>query len=1311
MKLSPLSDLLVRKPRPEGTLALKEVFWDRPKEVVESYILTDTLRNHVEEILETATQGHGQGFWVQAEYGAGKTHFLAVLAALLANHSSELWPLLNDEQVRLYEKRLQATRLFPVIVSLRGETQAGSLGGRSLMTVLLEGVETALQKGGLSGKVRVTEAAEYIDWLERRASPAIRQDVAQFVKQQSGRTVDDLRADEDDEALAKLIDTYFQRNHISVQAAASVKERLAHIYRQITGSGAPKYTGLLVVIDEYEGWEKLRPGATERAQDEDTLETLAYLLPRDLGYNVLTIVGSQSAVPAKLAGAGAGDRFIPIPLLASQNERDYDIIVSRRVRGLEDKRSPEISEYYEYCQEQFDFARHLTPEEFRDTFPFQPRCFEVVRHFKARDLPTVSSGISIVWETVADEGLLKRTTLIRVADLLRSPHLLDCLGKPVYKDAYNAYKAAVETLPALELEEQDRELAQAVLDTLFLWRLAYMENPRPMSTLDLAQATMVAQGVLKPEDAVVYVLGQMQRLAQIKVENQQASFEPSGGTIKPQPIFDEYRRRAEKDVYGVSAQWASSLFFTTKEDGENGLLHTHTPGEESSLRVDQRNLEYGGDVIVANSWRDEWGLPLRKEDTHFRIVLLTSEAAQGVQSENLRDARIAVVYPGALSEAAKRAAAEYMAWKKMSDDYAEPKRSGKEAEDVRKWLLIRKVDIVKDLVGTQLQVYMAGQVITRDKLAINAHHVLGQASNDKRFGALAEALLTSAYAQLPLDYNALRSTMRGLEAGRVFDGYFDKQAGTAERAAPQNFGVALGLSHPDKPGVFSPQQAKVFELIDRMMGEGNGQAKVWEMYQRLSAPPYGLPYAVIQLYLLAFVRARQGKVELTLKPDHKLRLRNGQAWTRDLVTSGTVMELAYKAGLEKWFHELVESGPSWKDAAPFAHEIDESLHQTDDPSDADRQAAVLDRALAELGAVIKETREQIAVLENNLGARLPAEAAEAVERLASLAGTNGAGYAEFFEQARVCYEHGDALRADDLRADQQRLAKLRELAGHAAEINDARDYLAAVKLRAGDDQLQWDRQGLMAQFALDNLAAQPSRWDSLREDVAKFRRRYVTEYQKHHRDTNDELARLLGLVQDTPRKLGALERLNSIEELGVATGRDLAGRFGALSAAMVVCPVELKDLRLEASPVCEKCGRALTDGAATAQVEGLLKELDRALEAQQRQLASEAIRRVLAKSKEAQITTFLQVVQAANLAALVNVMDDNLVTFIRVLLQEEDTAVGEFDMRRFAHDYAALDETDVPKAVRQFEAMLRAAFDEARKANPGKKTVRVTVKG
>jgi hypothetical protein len=1309
MSLLPLTDLIIQKPRPDTTLALIPSYWDHAREMVEAYIVTDTIRHYFAQILEAVATGKGQGFWVQAEYGAGKTHFLAALAALITNNHDGLWDLVHDDEIRNYRRRLGEGRLFPVIVSLRGEGAAAGLSDRTLLDVILDkGFAPALEKAGLSGKIQLTAAEDYVAWLERETTPELRQAIEAYVRQKTGQGLQEYRDYEGIEALAGQIAEYCRRNAMQPRIAASVKDRLAHIYRQLVGARTGGYDGWLVVIDEYEGWEKARSDAAARAADEDVLETLAYLLPRDLDHRVYTVVASQSAIPAKLHGSQGGDRFIPIPLLASQNERDYDVIVSRRVRGLNDERMPEISEHYDHYRRHFEFAANMREPEFRDVFPFQPRCFEVARHITSRDLPTARSGIAIFHEAVNDGELLARPSLIRVPDLLRSAHLAqDCLSTPVYKAAYAIYKDTRETLTDLGLEPDDLRLARDILDTLFLWHVAYQDTPRPMTLKELTQATLTTSDVLRAEDNVAYVLDQMRPLPQVQFENQQASFTPVGGGTPPTKIFEKYRRDAERNEYAVSGEWSRSLFLTSLETrGAPGLFDRYAADRPTSHRVTHRHLEYPGEVAVASRWQLDWGMPLAKSDQHFRLVILTAEAAESVRPEMLQDPRIAVVYPAALSDEARRAAVDYLAWQAMSDDYSSSKRPEKEADEVRTWLDRQRTTYLNKLLETQLRQYQNGKVVTRDSLAFNPREAFGAAGNDRRIAAIVEPLLAAAYPQLPLDWERLRGDIRATEAGRVFDGFFSQRSTTADKAAARNLGPGLHLSLDARSEHFAPQASAALDAIAEMLAERNGEAPVWRIYEKLSEPPYGLTYPLIQLYLLAFVRRGDPRAEITLKRDHKLHLRNGQPLAFNRLTGGNVVDLDFKPGMERGLDALVAAaGPTWRDTMGYAREILPDLHASDDPADNEQQAHRLAEELARLQEDVATTRRNLDLLSRSLGKPAPEKSLDALENLGALAGAARTGYQAFYERASETY-----ATPDDLREQKRVYAGLRTLSDLATEITTVDGYLDAVQLRPADRELNGDLTAIRAQLDLAALASQPNLWPSIRSQFEEFRGRYRREYQKHHRDTAKTMQTLNEKLADAPQRLAALRLLNDIAELGSPTGEGLPGRLQLLRSHSQACSIPFQTLALEDKPTCS-CGLTLTDEAPTAEVNDFLRDLDRALQTQQRRLASEAIHRVLARSDEGRVSAFVQAVQTANMASLVDVMDEELATFIRVLLAEQEVAPAEADvLRRFAEAYPTLEEADLAKAVATFERLLRESFESARRANPDKKSVRLTLR-
>jgi len=60
--------------------------------------------------------------------------------------------------------------------------------------------------------------------------------------------------------------------------------------------------------------------------------------------------------------------------------------------------------------------------------------------------------------------------------LLRSSSLTDGFKDTIYEDSYRAYQEAKDGLKELELETEDRPVADNILGTLFLEHIAYLDS-------------------------------------------------------------------------------------------------------------------------------------------------------------------------------------------------------------------------------------------------------------------------------------------------------------------------------------------------------------------------------------------------------------------------------------------------------------------------------------------------------------------------------------------------------------------------------------------------------------------------------------------------------------------------------------------------------------------------------------------------------------------------------------------------------------------------------------------------------------------
>jgi hypothetical protein len=224
----------------------------------------------------------------------------------------------------------------------------------------------------------------------------------------------------------------------------------------------------------------------------------------------------------------------------------------------------------------------------------------------------------------------------------------------------------------------------------------------------------------------------------------------------------------------------------------------------------------------------------------------------------------------------------------------------------------------------------------------------------------------------------------------------------------------------------------------------------------------------------------------------------------------------------------------------------------------------------------------------------------------------------------------------------------------------AKSYLDGAVLRDSDFELATDRMSIRGQISLQNLLPNPSLWTSVKTLFDWFKSRYRILYQAHHRRFHQEVGALRLALDKAELEVDALRRLNSISELGRPLGEKLPDMYQLMLAKTRPCPLaDTEQLPLDTQPLCPYCDLLLTSELPTKEVEQFIDRLRRALRGQYRRLSSEAMRKILARRGEERIDQFIKVIQTSDLSSLVNVMDDELVDFLRRLLSESESVIEQ----------------------------------------------------
>lgn len=1255
MSRAKIGELIKIRERPEATLSLVRAVKDA-ENTVESYIFTDSIRRDISIILEAVIKGDGGGFWIQAEYGAGKTHFLATLTSLLTHTEENIWNKVGDPEIRNYRKRLMNNKLFPVVINLKGAGNPDP-SKDNLLEVLERGIEDSLEERGERGKVEITSDDEIVGWYNKQAQD-LKEVIDRYIKQKKEKDPRQMEK----RALASCIREYCEKSEIKPQISSTTKDRISYIYKQLRSIG---YSGMLFVIDEFAGWQKNHPRSSENRAysiDEDVLETIAWILPRENGLNTYAIVASADAPPAKLKG----ERFIQFSLFARGDEKEFDVIVARRVRDLIEEKLPEIREYYEYYRAN-NLMKGVGEDYFIQIFPFQPRCFDairgIVRNPEIENLASVRSAIHYIYDVVSDKSLLDRDTLIRVCDLLYSRDLTQDINMTL-RDAYASYNVAIEGIKDLGLEEY-ADLAKDIVSTLFIWYI--VNKDALLSPGDLAEMTLAPDTFLKNVDIVEYVLSKLRDLPQIRyTKGKGAVFNVSEESDKRIKEFNKIKR-AILDA-DIKEYWLRSL--TLPDAIFEKIQEADSPSREKATF---RNVEYPGEVVLARAMRNEYYNEI-KEELHFRIVFLTERSL--VDSSALKDKRIAVCVPSDMSETLVDLIRDYAAISKMREEYND--RSGPDVDYDKEWIREKERSVIKEILGRQYGIYRNGEIITSQGLGIEIKKIFSTDKIDDILASLVEALLASAYTEQPFDSSAFKKKLQENDAKKIFEGFFKGSTKTSAIDACRNFGFGLGLSKATAPEKFDPiENNKMFQLIRAKLDENPEGVQTWKIYRELEKPPYGVRKDIITLYLLSFVRANTNA---------EIRLKSSAIRPIKKINSFNVEEVEWRSGIEDDFDILIRSAEiTWNDVLPYARKISPELHSAYAPDEIRDQEKALIEKMSSIRELAEKTEGDLETLAGVFGDDVSMHKAS-LDRLRKICSAKD--YREFYDLLEEIYSKDGAR----LEGDVGELDRLRAISNKSAMLLSIRTYLEKLKAPPSDPALV-EKDRIMKEMKLTSMINDPALVEKIIEDFEKLKKEYTTRYQIGHREYHKEVEDLRKNLENVKFWVETLERLRKL----MVVPSSWLSNYEALMDRVKPC-AKKDPVDVSSEPICT-CGYQIGAKPPTEEVENFIGNVERSLRSGIDNLI-QLIKPLEQSDSKGTIKNLIALKD--RMLDVCKLLDDTTVEYVKELQEKANIVQIESDLlKKFSGELVG--EESVQAVADKFREELRAEIERAKSENPGKK--------
>lgn len=902
-----LGDILEIPPRVESVYSLTQHVWagnsdsDRRESKRQNRVRLETLdefwvdpvRSYLHRILEAVAEGKGQGFWLQAEFGVGKSHLLAA-TSILAVGLKPAWDKLKEREDSerkvgpggrldtVWRSKVEKKRVFPVVFSLEG---CGGGNDKKLEDFILDEAQATF--GLREGKPLAVYPEEHLARL--------------FLKEHQKNLKDDLRIfladarlmkglaqyeyDELVEALknplgqrdaGRVLMAFYRHKNLSPHIPTERGERLRRALKDILEAG---YQGVFIAIDEMS--EYLRRSHFT-GDDEDCLLALSSTLAKAEGLPVWTLVAAQSAHtnPKKIVGP---DRLRE-ELLEHKAERFRDIVI-QRTRRVKDSKAVEV--YRNGYANYLPWVKSASREDFEACFPFTPDAITILRSISTR-LTGTRSTISFLHRALKNGAEKKEKDLValwKVLDDLMSYNETPSNSssgaisiRSGFRNEVAALEAAQSTLKRVQdgqlARPQNKSRAERILNTLFLYHIAGVAG------LDLEQ-TLDAVCDIKPNEETVEaqrghyetILGEMCSKLRNQVRRREGRYEfipketsqyddwvhdATERLTKDQELFRQMMDRLVTYI-DPSDPKGSSPFgsYVQAEDWQRVTFSVKAwHGQERSGKVTIADLEKTQLTSVEVDGEDDFQVILsRRAMTEKEVDKLLRKGAKAV------DPRVVLWAPAEINVQEKTTVAAVAAHLLVADEHRDTPFA-KTAE----------VEFRKDgprAFAVIMGLYARG-VAKTSRTSLDLSLVGGV---DGALTRMASAAMETCYQSREIDFGNRK--FDSTAAVKLINGLVKLDEAVSEGdqlwSAVENFAGPLGLVRPDAPKRLDPEGSKFFKQIrDKILEHGQTGLEVRTVYNWFTGyraedgvESPGLTRRMVDIYLLCL--ARKGAIRITQK--------------------------------------------------------------------------------------------------------------------------------------------------------------------------------------------------------------------------------------------------------------------------------------------------------------------------------------------------------------------------------------------------------------------------------------------------------------
>ena len=327
--------------------------------IADSFVFTAEVRTHFAVLSDALMADTGRGFFLQGDFGSGKSHFLAALTVWLAGGDGA--GILEAGHKGLARLKRTRRRFLPVTVSLvdfRGRTP--------LERILVEAVETAL---GHHGKAAAfSPVTVFIETLRNLLENENAADTFARLAGIDTDAIDDFLSRSPRKAYPLGVRLY-QQLGLAIPEVL-VRERRDTFEGMIAAVTQAGFDGLVLIIDELSEFFRSKPDARALNEDARTLQLLGELS----GSHPLWLIAAvQESIErtgdlSQVTFQKIKDRFAVKFTLSTVHIR---ALIARRLVRKKDGADEALTKIYAYIRRQFP-AFSWSLDEFLAVYPVHP---------------------------------------------------------------------------------------------------------------------------------------------------------------------------------------------------------------------------------------------------------------------------------------------------------------------------------------------------------------------------------------------------------------------------------------------------------------------------------------------------------------------------------------------------------------------------------------------------------------------------------------------------------------------------------------------------------------------------------------------------------------------------------------------------------------------------------------------------------------------------------------------------------------------------------------------------------------------------